>query len=429
MLAEALHDATMTTEPSIDSKQATSTGRKSGLRALPGGIWALGFVSCFMDISSELIHSLLPLFLVGTLGASAAMLGLIEGVAEATASVTKVFSGALSDRFGKRKLLAVIGYGLAALTKPLFPLAASVEAAFIARFADRLGKGIRGAPRDALVADIAPIHLRGAAYGLRQSLDTVGAMIGPLLAMAALSLFENDLRDALWVAVLPAFIAVALLVLGVREPEVPVDHKAAREKLRFRDIRLLPGAFWLVVGIGALMTLARFSEAFLILRGADAGLGLHYAPLVLVAMSFAYTLSAYPAGALSDEWGRRPLLLAGMAALVASDIALALAAEAALLFIGVALWGLHMGLTQGLFAALVADTAPIHLRGTAFGLFHLISGAALLLASIVAGLLWELIGAAAIFWAGAGFTAASALGLLLFYRDPNPQPKADGTKA
>lgn len=411
------------------SDAAPAGRRKTGLRALPGSIWALGFVSCFMDISSELIHSLLPLFLVGTLGASAASLGLIEGIAEATASVMKVFSGALSDRFGKRKLLAVIGYGLAALTKPLFPLAASIEAVFVARFADRLGKGIRGAPRDALVADIAPPHLRGAAFGLRQSLDTIGAMIGPLLAMAALSLFADDLRDALWIAVIPAFIAVALLMFGVKEPEIPADQKRAREKLRFRDVRHLSRAFWLVVGIGALMTLARFSEAFLVLRGADAGLSMRYAPLVMVAMSLAYTLSAYPAGALSDEWGRRPLLLVGMAVLVASDVALALAQEPALLFLGVALWGLHMGLTQGLFAALVADTAPAFLRGTAFGLYNLINGAALLAASVIAGLLWDLIGAAATFWAGAGFTAASAMGLLLFYRDPNPKPQSDKTKA
>lgn len=416
----------MTKDPSVAARTPGTAPRKAGLSALPGSIWALGFVSCFMDISSELIHSLLPLLLVGTLGASVASLGLIEGIAEATAAVMKVFSGAISDRFGKRKLLAVIGYGLAALTKPLFPMAATVEAVFIARFADRLGKGIRGAPRDALVADIAPPHLRGTAYGLRQSLDTIGATIGPLLAMAALAVFSDDLRNALWIAVVPAFIAVALLVVGVKEPEISAERKSEREKLHLRDVRHLSRGFWLVVGVGALMTLARFSEAFLVLRGADAGLGMRYAPLVMVAMGFAYTLSAYPAGALSDEWGRRPLLLAGMAALVASDVALALAQEPALLFIGVALWGLHMGLTQGLFAALVADTAPAHLRGTAFGLYNLINGAALLLASIIAGLLWDLIGPAATFWAGAGFTAAAAVGLLLFYRDPNPQPKTDG---
>ncbi|HEX6957490.1 MAG TPA: MFS transporter [Ferrovibrio sp.] len=402
--------------------------KPGALRALPRGIWALGLVSGFMDMSSELIHSLLPLFLVGTLGASAASLGLIEGIAEATASVTKVFSGALSDWLGKRKLLAIAGYGLAALTKPFFPLAHTIEAVFFARFADRLGKGIRGAPRDALVADITPLHLRGAAYGLRQSLDTVGAIIGPLLAMAAMALLSGDLRGALWVAVLPAFMAVALLAFGVKEPQAPVGGGEARTRLRLDDIGQLSGGFWLVVGIGALMTLARFSEAFLILRGADAGLGMQYAPLVMVVMSAVYTLCAYPAGALSDEWGRRPLLLLGMAALVASDVALALAREPILLFAGVAFWGLHMGLTQGLFAALVADTAPLRLRGTAFGLYNLINGGALLAASVIAGALWDRIGASATFWAGAGFTAASALGLLLFYRDPNPRPQRRTTE-
>jgi len=367
-----------------------------------------------MDISSELIHSLLPVFMTTVLGASMATIGLLEGVAEGTAAITKVFSGAISDYLGKRKLLAVLGYGLGAITKPIFPLAATIGWVFAARFIDRVGKGIRGAPRDALVADIATTELREAAYGLRQSLDAVGAFLGPLLAVAFMALLANDIRTVLWVAVVPAFLAVALLVFGVREPERAEARSAVRRPLLLTDAKRLPLRYWLIVLLGAVFTLARFSEAFLVLRAQEVGLALGYVPMVLIAMNVVYAAAAYPAGIAADGFNRRTLLVVGLAMLVAADIVLAAAASPVAVFIGAALWGLHMGLTQGLFAKLVADTAPAELRGTAFGIFNVAGGCALLLASVIAGILWSTLGAPATFLAGAAFAILALLGLLAY---------------
>ncbi len=392
-----------------DLRGTTFAGR---LGALPAGIWALGVVSMFMDISSELIHSLLPVFMGTVLGASMATIGLVEGVAEATASVTKVFSGVVSDWLGKRKMLAVLGYGLAAVTKPLFPLAHSIGWVFTARFIDRLGKGIRGAPRDALVAEIAPEELRGAAYGLRQSIDSVGAFVGPLLALVLMAWFGNDIRKVLWVAVVPAFISVAVLVLGVREPAHPPRNSGARNPLARANITRLPLRYWLIVLLGAVFTLARFSEAFLVLRAQEVGLGLGYVPLVLIAMNVVYTASAYPAGAAADRLNQRTLLNVGLVILIAADFVLAAAASPASALVGASLWGLHMGLTQGLLAKLVADAAPGELRGTAFGIFNLVSGGALLLASVLAGALWTAYGPPATFLTGASFAAIALLVIL-----------------
>ena len=383
-----------------------------GLRAIPRGVWMLGFVSLLMDTSSELVHSLLPVFLTGTLGASVAEVGLIEGVAEATALVTKVFSGVISDWFGRRKPLAVLGYGLAALTKPFFALATTFEAVLFARFADRVGKGIRGAPRDALVADMVPPAIRGAAFGLRQALDTVGAVLGPALAIAAMMALAGNIRLVFWFAVAPAVIAVALLALGVEEPAAASGARPPRNPIRRAELAQLGAAFWTVVVLGTVLTLARFSEAFLVLRAADTGLPETWVPLVMVVMSLVYALSAYPAGVLSDRMERTRLLGFGLAVLIAADVVLALSGSVAVTLLGVALWGLHMGLTQGQLAALVADTAPERLRGTAYGLFNLVSGGALLLASVLAGALWDRLGPAATFWAGAGFTAIALVGLL-----------------
>jgi MFS family permease len=381
-------------------------------RTLPAGIWALGFGSLFMDTSSELIHSLLPVFMVSVLGASMVTVGLIEGVAEATASVMKVFSGALSDYLGRRKFLMVLGYALAAFTKPIFPLAATVGWVFTARFVDRVGKGIRGAPRDALVADITPPQLRGAAFGLRQALDSVGALLGPLLAVVFMMVFANDIRAVMWVAVVPAFVAVALLMIYVREPERERDDPVARAPLTLADAKRLPLRFWLVVLLGAVFTLARFSEAFLVLRAQDVGLDLGYVPIVMIVMNVFYAGAAYPAGAAADHMSQRTLLLLGLALLIAADLVLAFAASSLLAFVGAALWGLHMAFTQGLLSKLVADTAPAELRGTAFGIFNLVSGGALLLASVIAGALWSAFGASATFLAGAAFAAVAAIGLL-----------------
>ena len=384
------------------------------MQKIPRGVWVLGFVSLFMDVSSEMIHALLPVFLIGTMGVSATLLGLIEGLAEATAQIMKLFSGLISDRFGNRKGLALLGYGMAAVVKPLFPLATSATAVFVARLADRVGKGIRGAPRDALVADITPPELRGAAFGLRQSMDTVGAFIGPLAAVGLMIAYADNVRTVLWFACAPALIAVAVLALGIKEPE-HAAHGEKRPGFNLTTAKLLGTNFWIVTLVGAIFMLARFSEAFLIIKASEVGLAARYVPLILVVMSLVYSLTSYPVGVLSDRIGRRGLLLLGLAALLAADVVLGFAASLVPVFIGVALWGLHMGLTQGLLSALVADTAPAELRGTAFGVFSLVSGVILLIASSLAGVLWDVAGSQATFMAGAAFTAL-ALVLLPFVK-------------
>ncbi|MFP5430844.1 MAG: MFS transporter [Gammaproteobacteria bacterium] len=389
----------------------TPTTPATALKKIPPGIWVLGFVSMLMDISSEMIHSLLPLFMVGTLGASALVVGLIEGMAEATALIVKVFSGVISDYLGKRKGLAVFGYALGALTKPLFALASSTGLVLTARLLDRVGKGVRGAPRDALLADIAPADMRGAAFGLRQSLDTVGAFIGPLLAVGLMLLWANDFRAVFWVAVIPGLLAVALLVWGVREPERHTDALRTNP-IRRDNLKRLSGAYWWVVGIGAVFTLARFSEAFLVLRAEQGGIAIALVPLVMVAMNVVYALTAYPFGRLSDRMNHKTLLAWGLVVLIAADLVLAMDDHWTTVLAGVALWGIHMGMTQGLLATMVADTAPADLRGTAFGFFNLVSGVALLIASIVAGLLWDQLGASFTFYAGAVFSGIALLGLL-----------------
>jgi len=382
-------------------------------REIPASIWALGLVSLLMDVSSEMIHALLPLYLVGVLGASTLTVGVIEGIAEATASITKIFSGAVSDYLGKRKFLAALGYGLAALTKPIFPLAPDIGWLTAARFVDRLGKGIRGAPRDALIADLAPAELRGASFGLRQSLDTVGAFLGPLLAILFMLLTANQFTLVFWIAVVPAFLSVAVIIFGVSEPERPPGAEPLRNPLRRAELGRLGGTYWLIVAIATLFTLARFSEAFLLLRAQSVGLNVALVPAVMVVMNLVYAAAAWPAGALSDAAGRFGIMTVGFALLVLADLALAFAPNIAWVGIGVALWGLHMGLTQGLLSALVADTAPAALRGTAFGMFNLVTGLAMLAASILAGGLWDLTGPRGTFLAGAGFTAAALIALAL----------------
>ncbi len=375
---------------------------------MPRGVWLLGLVSLFMDVSSEMIHAVLPLFVVGTLGASAANLGLIEGLAEATAQIAKVFSGTLSDRWQSRKWLAFAGYGLAAVVKPLFPLAGSAGAVFVARFLDRIGKGIRGAPRDAMIADMTPPDMRGAAFGLRQSLDTIGAFAGPLIAMAAMAFYAADLRTVLWLGVVPALLSVAILGFLVREPE-RVATGPRKPGFDLATARQLGRGFWIVTGLAGLIMLARFSEAFLVLKAQDQGLANQWVPLVMVVMSLVYSVAAYPAGVLADRWGRKGLLLAGLGLLVAADLVLGVVPGTGALFAGVALWGLHMGLTQGILTALVADHVPAHLRGTGFGLFNLVSGVALLIASLGAGMIWDRFGPGATFLTGAGLAAVALI--------------------
>jgi len=386
-------------------------------KRLPRTVWALGLVSLFMDASSELVHSLLTALYV-SLGISMGIVGLIEGIAEATAAIVKIFSGGLSDWIGKRKILAIAGYGLAALTKPLFPLAQSAGVVFAARFIDRIGKGIRGAPRDALIADVTSPAMRGAAYGLRQAMDTVGAFIGPLLAIALMFLLNDNLRLVLWFAVIPAVLCLASLIFGVEEPsniEAGRDRERSGKSgqlLQRAMLAEMSPAFWLVVVVGGLFALARFSEAFLTLRAMQLGLPIGLSPLVMVLMSVVFSLIAYPVGRLSDRMQRGPLLAIGLLCLIVADLLLGLAGSLPMALIGIVFWGLHMGLTQGLFSALVADNAPGHLRGTAFGVFNLVNGLALLLASAVAGSLWQFLGSAATFYTGAAFAVAALVGLL-----------------
>jgi MFS family permease len=379
-------------------------------REIPRGVWALGIVSLLMDISSEMIHALLPLYLVTVLGASMLAVGVIEGIAEATVSIVKIFSGALSDRLGKRKLIAATGYGLAALTKPVFPLAASLSWIVAARLIDRFGKGIRGAPRDALVADLTPPEVRGAAFGLRQSLDTVGAAIGPLLAMTFMALTASNFTAVFWIAVIPAFLSVAVIVFFVRDPD-RATARPVHSPLSRAELQRLGPAFWAVTALATAFTLARFSEAFLLLRAQSVGLPLALVPAVMLVMNAVYALAAWPAGVLSDTLGRYGLLTAGFLLLVLAHLALAFGGSIAAVATGAALWGLHMGMTQGLLASLVADAAPAGLRGTAFGMFNLVTGAGILLASIIAGAMWDAVGPAGTFVAGAIFALVALAGV------------------
>lgn len=391
-------------------------------RRVPRTVWVLGFVSLLMDISSEMIHSLLPLFMITTLQASAMAVGIIEGLAESTALVVKVFSGVISDVIGRRKGLALVGYGLGALTKPLFALALSPGVVLTARLVDRTGKGIRGAPRDALIADVTPPHLRGAAFGLRQSLDTVGAFLGPLIAVGLMMVWANDFRAVFWVACVPGLMAVLLLLVGVRESQERHVKRPANLMSR-ENLRRLSVAFWWVVGIGAVFTLARFSEAFLVLRAQQGRLPLAMTPLVMVVMNAVYALSAYPFGKRSDSMSHRKLLALGLVVLVAADVVLAQSRAWPVVVGGVVLWGIHLGMTQGVLAKLVADSAPPDLRGTAYGLFNLVSGLSLFLANVAAGLLWDRCGAEFTFYAGAGVGVLSLIVLAVAPNAPRSSPE------
>lgn len=379
-------------------------------KGIPRGVWALGFVSLFMDVSSEMVHSLLPVFFVSVIGLSYTAVGLIEGIAQAIALITKIFSGALSDVLRRRKPLAVVGYGLAAITKPVFALANTAGIVVAARFVDRLGKGIRGAPRDALIADITPEEVRGASYGLRQSLDSVGAFVGPGIAIALMALLANDIRAVFWFALIPAALSVLVLIFAVHEPQRDDGDGKPEVPLRMSDVKQLGSPYWATVAIGGVLMLAGFSEAFIVLRAQDLGLTLALIPLVFIVMNVVYALAAYPAGILSDRYGRPSLIVAGFVVIIAADIVLALASGIWVVMFGVMLWGLYLGLTQGVLSALVADSAPARLRGTAFGVFNLVSGISMLLASIIAGWLWDAYGAPAPFIASAAFASVALIG-------------------
>jgi MFS family permease len=376
---------------------------------LPRNVWVLGFVSLFMDLSSEIYHALLPAFITIVLGLPATALGAIDGVAEATANFAKLFSGRLSDRSLRRKPWVMAGYGLAALSKPLFPLATSAPAVLIARFADRIGKGIRGAPRDAMLADETPAEIRGRAFGLRQTLDTIGALLAPLVAIGLMAWLASNIRAVFWIAIIPAAISFLLAWLALREPE---QHLAPLKKSPFfAGFKELDKDTKRLLQVGFLFTLARFSEAFLILKGIDIGLSEAMSPLTLAIFNLAYVALAYPAGALSDRLKPRSILMVGIVVLIAGNVVLAETGGFAGLVVGTILWGAHMALTQGIFARMVADSAPDELRATSFGAFYFVTGAGGLFASLGAGWLWDRQGSSATFLTSAA-VAAAALAML-----------------
>ena len=390
------------------------SNNQSIFRQIPKGIWVLGFVSMLMDISSEMIHSLLPLFMVTSLGMSAFAVGVVEGIAEATAMIVRVFSGALSDYLGKRKGLILFGYALGAFTKPVFAFTSSIGLVLAARFLDRFGKGIRSTPRDALVADMAPECLRGASFGLRQSLDTLGAFFGPLLASSMMLLWCDNFRMVFWVAVIPGVIAVVLVIVGVREPERKTVRQSGNPLSLYKFKQLGP-AYWQVVAIGSIVMLARFSEAFLVLRAQQTGIPMTFVPLVMVVMNCIYAMTSYPFGKLADSTNHSTLLIIGLCVLLIADIALAVGGHWSVILAGVAFWGIHMGMSQGLLATMVACTAPEKLRGVAFGCFNLVVGVTALFSSLTAGFIWDTWGASSTFYMGASFCIISIVMILLRY--------------
>lgn len=356
------------------------------VQRLHRSVIALGCVSLLMDMSSESIHALLPLFMVEALGLTALAVGLLDGFAEALPFVVKPVSGWLSDRFRNRKGLTVAGYGLAALAKPLFALAGGLGLIVTARLIDRMGKGIRGAPRDALIADLTEPRLRGQAFGLRQSMDTVGAILGPVLAAILIGMWLGDYQTAFWFASIPAGLAMVVLVVGVREPRSRTA--AARPSESIQTTPLSP-AFWAITALAAAMALAKPSEAFLLLRAQAMGWSTGEIPLLLAAMNSAYALSAYPAGRFFDRLGERRLLATSLGALGLALLLLWSGSHPAMLWSAAIAWGLHLGTSQAVLAALISLHAPSARRGTAFGVYAGCLGGAFILNGAVVGVLWS----------------------------------------
>jgi len=368
---------------------------------IPRTVWVLGFVSLLMDISSEMIHALLPLFMAGTLGASAIWIGLVEGIGEGTALIAKVFSGVVADRFGHKKRLVFAGYFLGVISKPVFALAGSMPVVLAARFFDRIGKGLRGAPRDAIVADVTDESIRGAAYGLRQSLDAAGAFVGPLLAALLLLLWTEELRSIFWIALIPGAACLALILFGVEDNVTPTVNT---KHIAWKDLKIvITPAFVQLVILGTLFSLARFSNAFIVLRAADIGIEHAWIPMTVVLMNIAFSLSSYPFGKLADKLNPMKLLALGMVLLALANLLFAYAANYRILAAGIVLFGMHLGATQGIFSTIISEIAPSEVRATAFGIFNFFSGLALLASGLVAGSLWEYMGAQYCFGGGVVF--------------------------
>jgi MFS family permease len=369
----------------------------------------LGLVSLLMGASSYMIISILPVFLVTVLGATVTSVGWIEGIAEATNSVAKIFSGTLSDRLGRRKSLVVLGYALAAFVKPVFAVAGDVATILFARFADRLGKGLRDAPRDALIADELPVRTRGAGYGLRIALFTIGCVCGPLLASLILFASGDDFRLVFWIAVIPALLSVAVLVFGVAE----VRQDNGDLTFALRDLRRMPALLWGTIAVATMLALARFSQAFLLLKAKQVGVDAAMVPLFMTLMGLVYGIAAFPCGALADRIDRRVQIRVGIGVLFGCYLVLATATDPWQAALGAALWGLQMGIIEGLMAAAISDAAPANLRGTAFGLYYFCTGLASLAASVAAGILWAQGGPALTFTIGAA--VAVLAGAMAFF--------------
>jgi len=396
-------------------------------RKIPRNVWALSGTSFFMDISSEMILNVLPLFLANVLGVGTAVIGLIEGVAESTASLLKVLFGNLSDRLGARKPLAVGGYLLSALAKPVFFFASSWGVVAGGRWADRVGKGVRTAPRDALVADSVPSSDRGLAFGLHRAADTGGAVLGLLIAIAVVAHLQGDaselgretFRTLVLVSLVPALLAVLTVAFGVKEIRKGAAGDAPR--IGFRGLGRRFAIFLAIVG---LFDLGNFSDAFLVLRAQERGLGVGGVLWTLVGFNLVYALVSTPAGALSDRIGRKRIIIAGWIAYAGIYLGFGLAGSGRQIVALYLCYGAYYGLTMGTAKALVADLVPARLRGTAYGSYHALLGIIDLPASLIAGLLWQGIGPwqgfgpAAPFYFGAATALAAALALLVFLRDP-----------
>lgn len=384
---------------------------------IPRTVWVLGFVSLLMDISSEMIHALLPLFMAGTLGASAIWIGLVEGIGEGTALIAKVFSGVVADRFGHKKRLVFAGYFLGVISKPVFALAGSMPVVLAARFFDRIGKGLRGAPRDAIVADVTDESIRGAAYGLRQSLDAAGAFVGPLLATLLLLLWTEDLRSIFWIALIPGAACLALILFGVEDNVTPTVNT---KRIAWKDLKsVMTPAFVQLVILGTLFSLARFSNAFIVLRAADIGIEHAWIPMAVVLMNITFSLSSYPFGKLADKLNPMKLLALGIVLLALANLLFAYAENYRILAAGIVLFGMHLGATQGIFSTIISEIAPSEVRATAFGIFNFFSGLALLASGLVAGSLWEYMGAQYCFGGGVVF-ALITLSLIPRFKQLQP---------
>lgn len=373
---------------------------------VPALVWVLGRVSLLTDISSEMILAVLPVYLGTVMGVSMATIGLIEGIAEATAAVMRVFAGAIGDRLGRYKAIVVFGYGLSALSKIVFPFAGSPAPIFAARIIDRVGKGLRTSPRDAMIARATHPSILGRAFGIRQSLDTLGAVFGPLLAIVILGVTHNDFQLLFWIAVAPGVLAVIVLTRAAEEPNggaTPLQ----RIPLTRADLARLGFAFWWIAAGAAFLTFGRGAKAFLVLRTEDVGVPLWLVPIAFVIMNTVYAATAYPVGGLSDRIDRRRLLAAGIVVLILSDVVLAMASGPWVGLLGVVLWGLHFGMTQGVLATLVVDSAPEPLRGTAFGAFSLLSGFALVASGALGGMVWDAWGPSTLFWLATGAATLS----------------------